>query len=216
MRGPGAKVPHQPSPLLIWSHRAWPGRGLSVCLLRLRRDEWVGWGSGVPQASRRGQVRQEREGAESGGERAGGRLMAVVCTPWVPFNSVNVPGWRHEGSSIIKRTDTRGWARNLKAIYRVKGLNFGEGGQELEPQAGVDEGGGPPGELLCQVSISKSTIAVPARLLLPRRPLRGLLGTSPKAVMTALLPPRGGFPMHGSKRSSGFGGTRGGFLPRGS
>lgn len=97
-------------------------------------------------------MRQERKGAGSGAVgRAGGRLMAVVCTPWVPFNGVNVPGWRQEGSSIIKRTDMRvwadmrGWARNLKAIYRGKRLNFGEGGQELEPQAGEDEGGGRPG-----------------------------------------------------------------------
>lgn len=65
----------------------------------------------------RGMLGKEREW-ERDGERARGRPTAVVCIPWVPFNSVNVPGWRQESSSIIKLVDTRGWARNLKAIYR--------------------------------------------------------------------------------------------------
>lgn len=57
-------------------------------------------------------------GKESGGmvgghgERARKRQLAVVPSPWVPFNSVNVPGWRQEGSSIIKLIEMRGWARN--------------------------------------------------------------------------------------------------------
>lgn len=64
---------------------------------------------------------KEREGVGGGdGEKARGRLTAVVCILWVPFNSVNVPGWRQEGSSIIKMIEMRGWARNLKAIYRGK------------------------------------------------------------------------------------------------
>lgn len=45
----------------------------------------------------------------------------MVCIPWVPFNSVNVPGWRQEGSSIIKLIEMRGWVRNLETIYRGKG-----------------------------------------------------------------------------------------------
>ena len=46
------------------------------------------------------------------------RQLAVVRSPWIPFNSINVPGWRQEGSSIIKLIEMRGWARNGKAIYR--------------------------------------------------------------------------------------------------
>ena len=70
--------------------------------------------------------RWEKEGVEqkgalgkgkwgSGGgavERARRRQPAVVLSPWVPFNSVNVPGWRQEGSSIIKLIEMRGWVRN--------------------------------------------------------------------------------------------------------
>lgn len=83
---------------------------------------------------------KKSEGEAGGdGERARGRLTAVVCIFWVSFNSINVPGWRQEGSSIIKLIEMRGWARNLKAIYRGTRLSSGEGGQEQEPQAGEDE-----------------------------------------------------------------------------
>lgn len=58
----------------------------------------------------------------------------------------------------------RVWARNLKAICRGKRLNFGEGGQEQEPQAGEDGEGAPGSCQGRQVSISKSTMAVPAQL----------------------------------------------------
>lgn len=107
----------------------------------------------------------------------------------------------------------RGWVRNLKAIYRGIRLNFGEGGQEQEPQAGEDEGGGPWGAVVSGIYFQEHHSG-PSPAPAPTKAITGPVGTSPKAVMTALLPPRGGFPVHGSKRSSGFGGTKGGFLTR--
>lgn len=119
-----------------------------LCFLRLQRDEW---GEGGSQESPRlhreldetvrwwpgeqgrnggqsGMLGKESEGEAGGdGERARGRLTAVVCIFWVSFNSINVPGWRQEGSSIIKLIEMRSWARNLKAIYRGTRVSSGEG-----------------------------------------------------------------------------------------
>lgn len=62
------------------------------------------------------------------------------------------------------------------------------------------------GELPGQVSVSKgSTVPRPSSCSCQgvRRACWELL---PEAVITALLPPRGGFPVHSSEKNSGFGG----------
>lgn len=87
----------------------------------------------------------EREGQGRGdGKRARGSQSSVVCVPWVPFNNVNVLGWRQEDSSLINLIEMRGWVRNLKAIYRGKKVEvWWSGGRERGPLAGEHEAGEP-------------------------------------------------------------------------
>lgn len=139
----------------------------------------------------RGPVEKER--GWEGGDGESQRQMAVVHIPWVPFNSVNLPGWRQEGSSIIKLVEMRGWARNLKAICRGKKVELWEGrsGAGASGRRGEEAG-----ELHVRY-ISKGTVT-PARLRSPPSLLAGLLGAPTRGVMTALLPPGAGFPVGSS------------------
>lgn len=99
----------------------------------------------------------------------------MICIPWVPFN-INVPGRRQEGSSIIKLIEMRGWARNLKTIYRGRKVElWWEGVGSRGPRLASTREGHPGGGS-CSV-----------RCLSQRAPLRprsaeankwGLLGAS--------------------------------------
>ena len=134
VRRPGAKGPHLPGasgvpfPQPIRSHM-----GVTVASILSAPPEITGRGVGgggsqeTPRLAEnelglggRGlEMGEGRGGTEGGswerkvGEWWGGRgearrrQLAVVLSPWVPFNSVNVPGWRQEGSSIIKLIEMR-------------------------------------------------------------------------------------------------------------
>lgn len=98
---------------------------------KVRWDWEVGAWGGEKEWGQGGHVGKEIQGGGDG-ERARGRQSSVVCIPWVPFNSVNVPAWRQEVSSIIKLIEMRGWVRNLKAFYRGKKVElcWGRSGAE--------------------------------------------------------------------------------------
>lgn len=103
MRGPGAEVPHLPGlPGVPSLHRVLAEA--SVCASSdCREMSGVGWGPCVPGAAQREGMGGSRVGDRSG-ERGERQKQTEHCglLSGAPSNSVHVPGWRQEGSSIIK------------------------------------------------------------------------------------------------------------------
>lgn len=121
----------------------------------------------------------------------------MVCIPRVPFNGVNVPGRRQEGSSIIKLIETRGWVRNLKTIYRGKKVElWWEEVRSRGPRLASTREGRPGGESCCVRCLFQRA---PLHPRLPR-PISGACWElPPKCVIITPLPLRGEFPVHGSE-----------------